>query len=65
MPADIHLTKIVFKSTVNSINYIQFYFSNGSKSPEFEAIRGYKGMEKSVILDELNRPVRYVKGTIA
>ena len=65
MPADIHVTKIVFKSfDGEKISYIQFFYSNGSESPAFETITG-KEEEKEhiIVLDEVNRPVRKVKGT--
>lgn len=65
MPADIHVTKIVFKSKSSTINYIEFYYSNASKSPKFETIQGNKVLKKKVIFDGLNRPVRKVKGTTA
>ena len=46
MPEDIYVTKIVFKNYNNYyINYVQFIYSNGAKSPAIETFSTYKKYE--------------------
>ena len=46
MPEDIYVTKIVFKNYNNYyINYVQFIYSNGTKSPAFETFSTHKKYE--------------------
>ena len=63
MPADIYVTRIVLKKDLlkGQINYIQFFYSNGSPSPVFQTMKGNKENEQLVELDEIRRPIKKVK----
>ena len=66
MPADVHITKMIFKrSSSGYIAYVQFVYSNGSQSPEFDAPLNQHERydEATLVLDELNRPIKKVKGS--
>ena len=63
MPADIHVTKIVLKNNnAQSISYVQFFYSDGTKSPVCENKQGGKVFDNTLVLDEVDRPIKKVKG---
>ena len=66
MPEDIYVTKMVCKrDPSNDLDYIKFYMSDGSSSPVVETPGGGKDCEKTLNLDEKNRPVKKVKARIS
>ena len=65
MPGDVYVTSIVFKTDDlnGDIAYIQVFFSNGSRSPVFQAQQDYgRSNEQTIVLDEVNRPVKKIIG---